>query len=165
MLHVGCNSSSSRHKNAFSTVDHKRNRTAKYTYSVHNWLDGQRVKQHTTQHYDLKCKKLLETIVLFGESLTRAISVEVISKRCAVRSLAGSLIHRNYRRSSTNLLDTQTLTLHFTRHEETFVKQLQYTCECVQEWIKWCGRMNLFPKVLTIYTFPDNGANTLITVL
>ena len=37
-----------------------------------------------------------------------------------------------------------------------FVKQIRYICECVQEWIKECERMNVFPKVLAIDTFPDN---------
>ena len=62
-------------------------------------------------------------------------------------------------------MKTQMLTLHFTRDNEMFVKQIKYRCECVQEWIKQCRRMNVFSRVLEIYTFPDNGVNTLITVL
>ena len=43
-----------------------------------------------------------------------------------------------------NLLNTQILTLHFTRRNEMFVKRIKCRCECVQEWIKRCTRMNVF---------------------
>ena len=46
-----------------------------------------------------------------------------------------------------------------------FVKHIKCRCEYVQEWINQSRNMNLFPKVLAIYTFPDNGENTVITVL
>ena len=40
-----------------------------------------------------------------------------------------------------------------------FVKQIKYRCERVQERMKQCRSMNVFPKVLAVYTFPDNGDN------
>ena len=35
-----------------------------------------------------------------------------------------------------------------------FVGQIEYKCECVQERLKQCRRMNVLPKVQTIYIFP-----------
>ena len=46
-----------------------------------------------------------------------------------------------------------------------FVKQIQYRCECVQERIKQRRKINVSPKILAIYIFPDNGVNALIKIL
>ena len=46
-----------------------------------------------------------------------------------------------------------------------FLKQINCRSECAQEWIKQRGRINVFPKILATYTFPDIGVNTLIIAL
>ena len=100
-------------------------------------------------------------------SLSRTILDCKIPKRREVYALAVSFynIVNHLFTGTTDLLNTQILTLLVTRHEEMLAKQIQDRCECVQECVKRCRRMNVFPKVQVIYTFPDNGVNTLITIL